>query len=106
MPVNRNNRRNKKKKEEEAKPKLKEKVTEILELPKEIVLNVPRLTLIGNGNLLIENYKGIIEYDDKRVRVNTGSGIIKIVGDRLVIKEITSEDIMIDGEIQAMEFIK
>lgn len=106
MPVDRKNRRVKKNKSEEPKVKIKEKVTEILELPKEVVLNVPRMTLIGNGNLLVENYKGIIEYDDKRVRVNTGIGIIKIIGDRLVIREITSEDIMIDGEIQSMEFLK
>lgn len=106
MPDYRKRHKNKKNKIEEPKAKLKEKVTEILELPKEIVLNVPRLTMVGNGNLLIENYKGIIEYDDKRVRVNTGVGIIKIQGERLAIKEITSEDIMIDGEIQAFEFLK
>lgn len=106
MPADRKGRRAKKVKSEEPKVKLKEKVTEILELPKEVVLNVPRMTLVGNGNLVIENYKGIIEYDDKRVRINTGVGIVKIIGDRLVIKEITSEDIMIDGEIQIMEFLK
>lgn len=93
-------------KNKEAKVKLREKVTELLELPKEVVLNLPKLTMVGDGSLVIENYKGIIEYDDKRVRVNTGSGIVKINGERLLIKEITSEDIMIDGEIRSIEFMK
>ena len=106
MPAKRKGRKSDKGKNEEPKVKFKEKLTEILELPKEVVLNVPRMTMVGSGNLLIENYKGIIEYDDKRIRVNTGIGIIKILGARLVIKEITSEDIMIDGEIQSMEFLK
>jgi len=106
MPEYRNSRKRKKPKKEEPKANIKEKVTEMLELPKEIVLNVPKLTMVGNTNLIIENYKGIIEYDDKRVRVNTGVGIVRITGDRLVIKEITSEDIMIDGEILSLEFLR
>lgn len=85
---------------------LKEKVTEMLELPKEIVLNVPKLTMIGCRDLVIENYKGIIEYDNNRIRLNTGIGIIKIMGNGLIIKEITSEDILIEGEIISFEFIK
>lgn len=105
MPVKRNNRR-KKNNDDEPKVKLKEKVTELLELPKEIVLNIPKLTMLGSGDLIIENYKGIIEYDNNRIRVNTGIGIIRITGDRLVIKEITSEDIMVSGEIASLEFIK
>lgn len=85
---------------------MKEKMTEILELPKEVVLNMPKLTMLGNGNLIIENYKGVVEYDDNCVRVNTTSGIIKISGEKLVIKEITSEDIMVDGWVSSMEFLR
>jgi sporulation protein YqfC len=96
----------KKKKKSEPKVKLKEKITEILELPKEIVLNMPKLTMLGNGDLIIENYKGIVEYEDNRIRINTNSGIIKVTGDRMLIKEITSEDIMIYGEINSLEFLK
>lgn len=84
----------------------KEKVTEVLELPKEIILNVPRLTMVGMSNLVIENYKGIIEYDTVRIRLNTSLGILKITGQKLVIKEITSEDVIVDGDIQGLEFIK
>lgn len=96
----------KKKKEDRDSPRagLKEKVTEMLELPKEIVLNVPKLTMVGNRDLMIENYKGIIEYDDCRVRVNTGVGVVKICGAKLTIREITSEDIMVSGEICSLEF--
>lgn len=87
-------------------PNIKERVSEVLELPKEVVMNVPKLTMVGNGNLIIENYKGVIEYDDCRVRINTGTGVIKITGSKLVIKGITSENILVDGEIESLEFIK
>jgi sporulation protein YqfC len=103
MPVRRSSsEKNKKSKEE--KHSFKEKMAEVLELPKEIVMNFPKITMIGNGDLLIENYKGIIEYEEAKIRVNTGSGIIKILGEHLMIKEITSENILIDGKISLLEF--
>jgi len=103
---NRNRIKNKRKTDHEDKVPLREKVIEALELPKEIVLNIPKLTLVGNGSLIIENYKGIIEYESEKVRVNTGSGMISITGKRLYIKEITSENLYIEGDIHTLEFIK
>lgn len=96
----------KKEQENKKKHRLKEKVTEILELPKEIVLNMPKLTMLGNGDLIVENYKGIVEYDEGIIRLNTTSGIIKVTGSNIYIKEITLENIMIFGDIQSLEFIK
>ena len=90
----------------ESKMKIKEKFTELLELPKEIVLDMPKLTMLGNGDLIIENYKGIAEYVEDVLRVNTTSGIIKVKGNNVYIKEITSESIMIYGNILSLEFIK
>jgi sporulation protein YqfC len=100
MPLKKN-KRNK-----EQKSGLKMKVTEALELPKEIVLNMPKLTMLGSGDLIIENYKGVIEYSEEKVRINTASGIIKISGSNLIIKEITAEDIIIKGIISSLEFLK
>lgn len=87
-----------------SKVNIKEKVTEILELPKEIVLNIPRIIMIGKSDILVENYKGIIEYEITRVRINTEIGIIKITGNDLVIGQLTSENIMITGDIISLEF--
>lgn len=98
--------RTKKRKEDEHKKNLKEKMAEVLELPKEIILDLPKITMFGDRNLFIENYKGIIEYDNNRIRINTGKGIIRVTGESLMIKEITSEDLMIDGEIVSLEFLK
>lgn len=84
----------------------KERFTEMLELPKEIVLNMPKLTMLGNGDLIIENYKGILEYDEGVIRINTTSGTIKVAGQDIYIKEITAENIMIYGNIMSLEFQK
>ncbi len=83
---------------------LKEKFSDALELPKELVLDVPRVTLIGNRQLFLENYKGIIEYEDSMVRIKTHEGVISLEGSGMLIKEITSEDILIIGTICSVQF--
>lgn len=99
-------RSSKNKKEDNSQKKgLKEKFTEVLELPKELVLDLPKLTMVGNKDMMIENYKGVIEYGSARIRINTGLGAVKITGEGLELKEITSEDIIISGKIQSVEFI-
>lgn len=85
--------------------KLREKFTELLELPKELVLDLPKLTIVGNGDMMVENYKSIMEYGKARIRLNTGVGMVRIGGAGLLIREITSEDVIISGKIQSIEFI-
>jgi len=99
-------KKRKKRKVEKNKSSIKEKMSEFLELPKEIVLDLSKITMYGNNNMLIENYKGIIEYEDDRLRINTKDGIIRVMGNKLFIKEITSEDLLIYGEITSIEFLR
>ena len=84
---------------------VKEKVSELLELPREIILDVPKLVFAGNTHLSIENYKGIIEYTDHVIRINTSTHMLKITGENLEIKTIMAEEIMVGGNITAIEFV-
>ncbi|MDP4092653.1 MAG: sporulation protein YqfC [Bacillota bacterium] len=110
MPKNKNTKKNpkpKKNNEEKAlKKNFREKMAEILELPKEVMLDVPKITMIGYRNIIVENYKALVEYENGRIKLNTSIGIIKIIGNALVIKAITSEDVLLEGEIDSLEFLK
>lgn len=77
-----------------------------LELPREIMLNLPLLTVIGTREARIENFKNIIEFSEDKIRINTTSGILKIEGKNLSISEINSENICVYGEISAYCFSK
>ncbi len=81
-------------------------LAEILELPKDIILGIPKITMVGNLQLFIENHKGILEYTDTYIRINTKSGILQISGRNLLLKNIIYEEIIIVGEIIQMEFTR
>jgi sporulation protein YqfC len=55
-------------------------VSEMFELPKEITLNMPKISLIGNNQMLVENHRGIIEYTPNIIRVNSTVGVIRVQG--------------------------
>lgn len=75
-----------------------------LEIPKEISSNEPKITIVGFNEMLIENYKGILEYQEFYIRINTYLGIININGFNLNLTEMTSDDIMITGKIETVDF--
>ncbi|MFR8103926.1 MAG: sporulation protein YqfC [Clostridia bacterium] len=75
----------------------------ILELPKEITTNEPKITMVGFEEMLIENYKGILEYEDFYIRINTYIGILNINGFNLKLNQMTGDDIMITGNIESVD---
>ena len=79
---------------------------ELLEIPKEISSEKPKLTVMGFEELLVENYKTILEYQDFYVRLSTHIGIININGFELNLNEMTNDDILITGKIESIDFEK
>ena len=84
--------------------KIKEKLASALELPRELILNVPKITVTGKDKILIENYKSIISYENDVVKLNTSVGTLSLFGVNLMIKEITTEDIIVIGKVDKVEF--
>lgn len=89
------------------KNKRKENILDrILEVPREIVTNETKLTIAGFKQMLVENYKVILEYQDIYIRIKTYTGIININGFNLKLGEMTEDDIMITGDIETIDYEK
>ena len=86
------------------KQKTQNRFERMLEIPKELSSNEPKITIMGFNEMLIENYKGILEYQEFYIRISTYIGIININGFNLNLTEMTSDDIMITGKIDNVDF--
>lgn len=86
------------------KQKNQNRFEKILEIPKEISSTEPKITIMGFNEMLIENYKGILEYQEFYIRISTYIGIININGFNLNLTEMTSDDIIITGKIENVDF--
>ena len=78
----------------------------MFELPKEVVFNLPIIQAVGAEDVTVTNYKGLVEYTNECVRVNTSSGQVCFEGIGLVLRHVTSEAITVSGGIHKIEFIK
>lgn len=75
----------------------------ILEMPREVVSTDVKITILGFDEILIENYKNILEYQDIFIRINTFQGIINISGFNLKLDQMTNEDIKVTGKIDSID---
>ena len=81
------------------------KLAGILDLPREVTMNLPLITVTGSEQVSVENFKGVIEYTAERVRINTPCGVLKITGRGLTLKQITSENILVVGSVTGLEYL-
>ena len=80
------------------------RIDKMLELPKEVYSNIPKISIMGFDEMLIENFKGILEYEEFYIKISTYIGIININGYNLNLENMTNDDIKVTGQIERFEF--
>lgn len=76
-----------------------------MNLPKDVILGVPIVTITGNLEICIENYKNLIEYTEQLIRVKRRDGEIRIEGEHLEIIYYKSVEMKITGIIRRIEYL-
>lgn len=84
---------------------IKQRVATLLELPGDLLLDVARITLVGNMELLIENHRGIVDYAQDRVTLRVPQGSIAIAGENLEIGSISPDGVTVLGKILQINYL-
>ena len=74
------------------KKRISESIADAWGVPKEVIMNIPKLTIAGASEIYIEN------------RVSTPMGIVRVFGNGLSIDRIRLEDILISGQFKQIEY--
>jgi sporulation protein YqfC len=85
--------------------RLRTKLAEFLELPLDTVVELPKIVVSGNQQLVIENYRGVIEYEPSVIRIGTKLGELKISGAELGLISVLKEELVIAGKIGRIEMV-
>lgn len=75
----------------------------LLEIPQEVYSDTPKITITGFNEMIIENFKGILEYEEYYIRINTALGIININGYELKLENMTNDDIKVNGKVESID---
>lgn len=90
--------------DEPNKPTIRERFADAVDISKDVILDTALIRMIGNRELTLENYKGILEYTETCIRVKAKPYIIKITGSGMEIKMITQEMLYITGRILCFSY--
>ena len=81
----------------------KKRLDKILEIPEEVYSNTPKITITGFNEIILENYKGILEYEEFFASISTYIGVVNINGYNINLEKMTNDDIKITGKIESIE---
>lgn len=82
-----------------------ERTAELFDLPVDAVAGVPRLELVGDGELRVENHKGILAYGREEIHVSGGVFLVKITGQDLELRAMTGIELLITGKITQVTLV-
>lgn len=88
------------------KDKIREHLVSAASMPKDVVMGASVITILGTNEICIENYRGIIEYTECLVRIQTKNRQIRLTGKNLQIEYYTNDEMKITGSICSLEFCK
>ena len=76
-----------------------ERTAEVFDLPADALADLPKLELVGDGELRVENHKGILAYGQEEIHISGGVYLIKIVGQGLELRAMTGIELLITGKV-------
>jgi sporulation protein YqfC len=80
-------------------------LTNKMELPADILMDLPRITMIGQIHIYIENHRGLLSFSDKEIRLLLKQGQLLVKGEAFVIKTILPEEILLEGKISQVLYL-
>jgi YabP family. len=100
------NRKNKSPKKTSKLPgKISSNVVEILQVPKDLAFGAVIATITGQTEAYIENYRGIVEYTEDKIKLQTKTCKLEILGIKLHIEYYTNDEMKITGVINQVNYM-
>lgn len=73
------------------------------DMPSKLCLGVPKITISGRSELLIENHRGILSYGTELIQIDCGGSTVSVRGDGLELEAMDKMDMLIKGRLLVIE---
>lgn len=80
------------------------RLAQFLEIPPEVLMNVPRIEVIGHLQFRVENYRGLISYSPSQIVLALADGRLFVKGEGLVIGWLDRHEVLVTGQVHAVQF--
>ena len=90
----------------EKKGGLLERASRALDVPGDVVAGLPRLELIGDGELRMEPHRGILAYGPEEIHISGGKLVVVVRGEGLELRAMNPAQLLITGKITTVELVR
>ncbi len=84
--------------------KLTKWTTDMLDLPQDVIFDLPRITMIGSMQMYVENHRGVLHFTGEYLKLALSQGTMEIHGNNLSIRTILPEEMFIEGKITEVKY--
>jgi len=84
----------------------REQMTDTLKLPRELVNGDSVITIRGQGELFVENYRGILECSETLIWISTKNFRLCIEGRNLTVAYYNNDEMKVTGTIEHISFME
>ncbi|MBS4209069.1 sporulation protein YqfC [Bacillus sp. FJAT-50079] len=85
--------------------RLRKWMTNKMELPADVMMDLPRVTMVGQLHIYIENHRGLLVFTDSELRLLLTQGQLLVRGRSFVIKTILPEELLLEGKIEEIHYL-
>lgn len=85
--------------------RLKKGLIKYMALPHDIILELPRITMIGQIHVYIENHQGLEVFTENELKLKAPKGYIQITGTSFVLKMMYPAEVLLEGTISDVKFV-
>jgi sporulation protein YqfC len=87
-----------------ARRRLRQRLASLLELPGDVVMDEARITLVGARQMMVENHRGVVEFNASRIVLGLPAGSMAVEGEEMAIATISPDQVEIQGRIKAIRY--
>src|SRR5690625_5105221 len=84
---------------------MRKQISNFLSFPEDIMLDLPKLTTIGNLHIYIENHHGLVSFTDSELIVKSFIGEIKITASSFNIKQMLPKELLVEEKIKEINYV-
>ena len=84
---------------------IREVVSGSFEIPAEVAFDLPRIMILGDGSIFVENYLALAEYKRDSVKLVTKLGLLEFSGDGFEISMMKQNNIALKGKFYGLRIM-
>ncbi|MDD9147590.1 MULTISPECIES: sporulation protein YqfC [unclassified Sporolactobacillus] len=77
----------------------------VSDIPADVVMDLPRITLIGQFHLSIENHTEVLAFSQNELKLALQNGELHITGEGFVLENVLEKEIYLEGRVKDVRFV-